>query len=230
MIKDMGTLLYPLISTQCKTIFWDFDGVIKESVDVKSDAFEKLFLPFGTEIAKQVRSHHENNGGMSRFDKLPIYLKWSGNPPTQMIVEEYANRFSTLVKQKVIDSPWVPGIKDYLSSYHNKQTFFLITATPNDEIYDIIVDLNINCYFKEIIGAPIKKVDAIKLLLNKYPIKIKHALMVGDSYTDYEAAKDNNITFILRKTILNSHLQTKLNCKMVNNIMDLPRSISKIRF
>ena len=29
------------------TLFWDFDGVIKESVAVKSDAYERLFAPFG---------------------------------------------------------------------------------------------------------------------------------------------------------------------------------------
>ena len=226
----METLIYPQVSAGSKIIFWDFDGVIKESVDVKSDAFEKLFLPFGTEIAKKARLHHENNGGMSRFDKLPIYLRWSGISPTHMNVEEYANRFSSLVKQKVIDSPWVPGIKDYLSSYQKKQIFFLVTSTPHDEINDISVDLKINGYFREIIGAPIKKGAAIKLLLNKYSIKIKQVLMVGDSYTDYEAARENNITFILRKTTLNSHLQTKLNCEMVDNIMSLPRCISKIRF
>ena len=57
-------------------IIWDFDGVIKDSVKVKSDAFEQLFLPFGKKLAKEVRLHHETNGGMSRFDKLHIYWSW----------------------------------------------------------------------------------------------------------------------------------------------------------
>ena len=38
---------------KAKTIFWDFDGVIKDSVSVKSDAFEELFLPFGSDVAKK---------------------------------------------------------------------------------------------------------------------------------------------------------------------------------
>ena len=56
-------------------IFWDFDGVIKESVDIKGKAFQKLFEVYGTEVMEMVRIHHENNGGMSRFDKFPVYLK-----------------------------------------------------------------------------------------------------------------------------------------------------------
>ena len=28
-----------------RVIFWDFDGVIKDSVPVKTEAFRKIFLP-----------------------------------------------------------------------------------------------------------------------------------------------------------------------------------------
>ena len=41
-----------LIKT-ASVIFWDFDGVIKDSVSVKSDAFVQLFLPFGKQISKE---------------------------------------------------------------------------------------------------------------------------------------------------------------------------------
>ena len=97
-----------------KTIFWDFDGVIKDSVVVKSDAFEQLFLPFGDEVAISVREHHEANGGISRFKKLPIYLNWAGEEVTAELIDEYARKFSQLAKQKVVNSEWVVGILDYL--------------------------------------------------------------------------------------------------------------------
>ena len=59
-----------------KVVFWDFDGVIKDSVGVKSDAFESIFLPFGRDVAAKVREHHEKNGGVSRHKKIPLYLAW----------------------------------------------------------------------------------------------------------------------------------------------------------
>ncbi len=77
-----------------KVVFWDFDGVIKDSVEVKSDAFEQLFLPFGKDIAKKVRIHHEENGGISRFDKLPIYLDWAGQTLSTQLIDEYSGKFS----------------------------------------------------------------------------------------------------------------------------------------
>ena len=66
-----------------RLIFWDFDGVIKDSVDVKTQEFVKLFESSGSHVAEQVRLHHEANGGISRFEKLPLYLHWAGEDPTE---------------------------------------------------------------------------------------------------------------------------------------------------
>jgi HAD superfamily hydrolase (TIGR01549 family) len=200
-----------------KTIFWDFDGVIKESVTVKSDAFEQLFLPFGKEVAINVRKHHEANGGMSRFDKLPIYLKWVGQEAIEELTTEYEEKFSRFVKQKVTNSDWVSGILDYLENNRHYQQFFLITATPQQEIESIIDQLNIPSYFKQIIGAPIKKEDALKNIVVDFSINPEEAIMVGDSINDYEAAVINNVKFVLRKTDLNKDLQNKLTCLMIDN-------------
>ena len=38
-------------------IFWDFDGVIKESVSVKTDAYVELFRPYGSHVCKKIRKH-----------------------------------------------------------------------------------------------------------------------------------------------------------------------------
>ena len=51
----------------CKLIFWDFDGVIKDSVEVKTHAFEYLFPDGDADFLRKVRMHHEANGGMSRL-------------------------------------------------------------------------------------------------------------------------------------------------------------------
>jgi len=200
-------------------IFLDFDGVIKDSVEVKSDAFEKLFVSFGSNFAKRVRKHHEINGGMSRFEKLDIYLNWSGQTITQELLDDHLAKFSKLVKQKVIDSDWVPGIIEYFSKLYEKPTLYLVTATPQPEIEEILLKLKIRHFFREVVGAPIKKKDAIKKLLKKFFIKPDNSLMVGDSFSDYNAAKQNNVPFVLRRTNLNKDLQNRLDCRMIDNFL-----------
>ena len=153
-----------MVKINANAVFWDFDGVIKDSIMVKSDAFEQIFLHFGKEIAKKVRDHHEANGGMSRYDKLPIYLNWAGKESSIELINEYAENFSKLVKYKVINSEWVLGALDYLKNNYDYQQFFLITATPQQEIEEILSALKIDSYFNEIVGSPTKKM----LQLNKY--------------------------------------------------------------
>ncbi len=200
-----------------KTIFWDFDGVIKESVEIKSDAFEELFKPFGVSVAKRVREHHEKNGGMSRFEKFPIYLEWAEQEISQQLISEYLYRFSELVRQKVIDSEWVPGVFNYLKNNIKGRAFFLITATPQKEIEYIVNQLEIESYFMRIVGSPTTKGDAINKLLTQYSIKSEQAIMIGDSRSDYEASMMNKVPFILRRTKLNKKLQIKLDCQMFDD-------------
>ena len=58
-----------------KGIIFDFDGVIVESVKVKSNAFSELYKQFGKDVVQKVIRHHEANGGVSRFEKIKYYHK-----------------------------------------------------------------------------------------------------------------------------------------------------------
>jgi len=166
-----------------------------------------------------VRNHHEANGGMSRYDKLPIYLEWADQVVSTDSINEYAKKFSQLVKNKVINSEWVAGVLDYLNENSIHQRFFLVTATPQQEIEEILSALNIAHFFKDIIGSPIDKGEAIKQLLYRYEITPEQSIMIGDAVTDYNAATKNGVLFILRKTAINRSLQQQLSCQMIENFL-----------
>ena len=42
-------------------IFFDFDGVIAESVDIKTQAFHQMYKIYGEDIAQKVAHHHIQN-------------------------------------------------------------------------------------------------------------------------------------------------------------------------
>ncbi|WP_276613020.1 HAD family hydrolase [Cylindrospermopsis raciborskii] len=195
------------IISSANLVFWDFDGVIKESVDVKTRAFEALFLPHGSEIAAKVRLHHEANGGVSRFEKMPLYLTWAGIEPTESTVKVWCDRFSDLVLQAVLESPWVPGVPDYLETHYQQQHFILVTATPQTEIDVILHRLGITHWFRQVFGAPTRKAEAIGLVLNQQQISPQYALMIGDAESDWNAAQSHGVPFILRLTKINRALQ-----------------------
>jgi phosphoglycolate phosphatase-like HAD superfamily hydrolase len=194
---------------QMHVVFWDFDGVIKDSVAVKSVGFEQLFLPYGQEVASRVRQHHEANGGVSRFDKMPVYLSWAGLPATAGNVQKFCERFSQLVQQAVIDAAWVPGVREYLLARHGSQHFVLVTATPQKEIESILHTLDIAQCFRQVYGAPASKTTAIGVVLAHLKCRAEYALMIGDSDADFDAAHANQVSFLLRRTALNQALQQR---------------------
>ncbi|WP_443640359.1 HAD family hydrolase [Candidatus Njordibacter sp. Uisw_039] len=201
-----------------KIVFWDFDGVIKDSVEVKTTAYVELFRPYGKEIYDRVKQHHEAHSGVSRFDKIPLYLAWAGEPVTAEKVAELCEYFSQLVVQAVINSPWVPGVYEYLLAHCKKQYFVLVTATPQREIEHILAALNIAHCFCKCYGAPTGKTIAINDALQQLKISPSDAIMLGDAEGDYKAALANHVAFVLRRTAINHHLQARHEGAAFNNL------------
>jgi len=202
-----------------KVIFWDFDGVIKDSVNIKTFAYYSLFEKFGKDIASKVKFHHLKNGGMSRFKKFPIYLEMAGIDTSKKNIEQYCNMFGDLVYDEVIRCPWIQGAKEYLLENKYKQIFILVTATPQNEINKILEALKIDKCFLKIFGAPTTKIDAISGVINEYRYDTKECLMVGDSSADLDAAKVNKIEFLLRKHEFNKALLNKFNLNYLDNFL-----------
>lgn len=192
-----------------KIIFWDFDGVIKDSVFVKARAFEKLFEFADQNVIEQVRQHHLKFGGVSRFEKLKIYLEWAGVNPTPSQVEKFAQKFSEIVFSEVVSSEWVPGVFEYLKDNYTDQIYVLVTATPQKEIEAILTTIGIAPFFRKIHGAPVKKHIAIAEALSDFNIELEKSVLIGDSESDYEAAIKTKMQFILRTASYNSELTKK---------------------
>lgn len=181
-------------------IFWDFDGVIKESIEIKSQAFFQLFLPFGINVAKKIRQHHEENQGISRYEKFPIYFKWVGLSPDNDLLEKYYSDFRRLVFQGVIDAPWVPGVERYLRTNKYRQKFVLVSATPQAELEELLDAHNIASCFTDVFGAPLQKGEAVLKIIHSEKINPTDCLLIGDSESDFRASQVAGIAFLLRRT------------------------------
>ena len=183
-----------------KNIFFDFDGVIADSVSVKTDAFYKLYESYGAETANKVVEHHKANGGMSRFEKFVYYHNnFLNKEIDEDGINELSAKFSELVKQGVIDAKEVDGSHEYILKNHNKYNMFVITGTPTDESIEICKSRGIYKYFKGIYGSPNKKDYWCNYILDKYKLKKEETIFVGDAMADYNAAIKASLKFYLRE-------------------------------
>ena len=63
--------------TKFETIFLDFDGTLKISDKIKGVLFYEIFNGYTKPIHKnKILQHHYDNLGLSRYKKIPIYMKY----------------------------------------------------------------------------------------------------------------------------------------------------------
>ena len=158
-----------------ETIFFDCDGVILDSVDIKTKAFEKIFKPYGKENAKKGVEFHLIHGGISRFDKFRYFFKniLQLEVSNQTILE-LGEQFSNFVLEEVLKSSFIDGALETIQELKKKNVpAYVISGTPNDEIQYIFNKRNLSQFFQEIHGAPRKKNEIISDILarNNYSNK-----------------------------------------------------------
>tara|TARA_B100001063_G_C16721362_1_gene533781 strand:+ start:348 stop:992 length:645 start_codon:yes stop_codon:yes gene_type:complete len=191
-----------------KAIVYDFDGVICDSVDVKTEAFAHIYKKYGLEIVENVKKYHIENGGISRFEKFKHYHSdFLGIKLSNKQLISLGNTFSKLVKKKVIESPFINGASDFISTNSKFFLQFICTGTPENEILEIAQKKKISLFFNEIYGSPKSKVEIIHLIKKKYNLQPEEIVFFGDAMTDYNSSKKCNISFIGIENDLNSFPQ-----------------------
>lgn len=180
-----------------QAFFFDFDGVLADSVEVKTKAFAKLFEPHGAEIVAKVVDYHRRHGGMTRVEKFHYYYKeFLKETLTDKMLAELCRQFSRLVVDQVVSSPEIKGAKAFLMKWHERISCYVISATPDDEIRAIVRHRGLQMYFKEVLGSSASKSENLKTLLDKYRFNPARCIFFGDAESDYRAAKECGVEFI----------------------------------
>ena len=205
-----------------KGIIFDFDGVIVESLQVKTDAFAELYQSYGENVTKKVVKHNQANGGMSRFEKIKLYHESLLNKMiTNEEIEELAGQFSKLVVKKVIKSPYVSGVLEFIQKSAKKYKLFISTGTPTDEIKYILDKRGISKYFMEIYGSPEEKSVHLSKIIDNYNYYPNELVFYGDASTDIYAAEKTNIPFVLIKNNFNEQIVKSFKGKIISNFKSL---------
>ena len=176
----------------------DFDGVVLESVEVKTEAFKRLFS-FAPDHIGEIVEFHRQNGGMSRYDKIrQIYAEILNKPLSEKRFTELVERFSGLVLDGVLASPSVRGAEEFLEYSSSKVPIYIVSATPEAEVQDIVRRRGMDRYFKHVYGSPRPKSDCIREILNETCTDPDRVLFVGDAPNDWKAAREVGTRFIAR--------------------------------
>jgi phosphoglycolate phosphatase len=178
-------------------LLMDFDGVILDSAELKTQAFATVYEGEAPSKVEQVLAYQRLHGGVTRRAKFEYFERnifgRSGDSET---IERLASTYRDLIYEAVIACPFVRGTDDFLRAAEGRIDLHVVSGTPQQELREIIDRRNLASYFQTIIGAPTTKLAAFQTILSDRKLIATKAAAIGDAPTEYWAAEELGIPFI----------------------------------
>ena len=186
--------------TRLKVIALDFDGTLVESNNIKDRAFETIFSEW-PEHTKSMMQWHLTHDSIERREKFRYFVEEILALPGQNdLIEKLSSRFGQLTKEAIIECPYVKGAYEFLEYIRNRVSVYLVSATPQLDLDQIIKARGLGGYFKDVYGAPINKTKALKKIMITEKVSVSEIKFIGDSPEDQQCANNLGIQFIGRKS------------------------------
>lgn len=181
-----------------KALALDFDGVVLDSVQVKSRAMAALFADEQPGDVAAIVALHERLGGIDRYRKFDmIHADILRRPLSPERRAELGRRFSELALREVLDSPFIAGAPELLAECRRRNIpVFVASGTPEDELRDIVARRGLVPLLAEVHGSPRTKPVILAELMERHGLRPDEMVFVGDALTDFEAAQVTAIPFI----------------------------------
>ena len=180
-----------------KTILWDFDGVILDSMKIKGDGFIELFEGYNDIKVRELEKYHYENGGVSRFEKIEYFFKELLNQKiSEKEILDLAEKFALIIEKKIYNqSNLIEDTLVFIQNHSHMYNFHIVSGAEHKELNKICTYFNLDKFFLTINGSPRKKELLVKDLLEQYNYQREQTILIGDSITDYNAAYNNSIKF-----------------------------------
>jgi phosphoglycolate phosphatase-like HAD superfamily hydrolase len=180
-----------------RNILFDFDGVILDSMTIRSYGFRKIFEKFDDKLIEKLLRYHNENGGLSRYIKIKyFYNKLLGKEILEKDIQNYANNFSEIMKKKLTNKDYlIADTLEFIKDGFKEYNLHIVSGSDGEELRFLCKELGVSNYFKSIHGSPTHKNELVESVLFDNDYVEKETILIGDSVNDYEAAEANNIDF-----------------------------------
>ena len=183
-----------------RAIVFDFDGVILESANIKTEAFLEVYAAFPDKLAA-IRDYHIANAGISRYVKFEhiqrniLRLSYTEEDKKRVSAE-----FERLTRERIFSCPQVPGAEALLQGLRGRVQRIVGSGTPQAELELIVATRKMGDWFEELWGTPRVKADILRDVMARHGLSQQQVLMVGDGMSDYDAACAAGTRFLARET------------------------------
>lgn len=180
-----------------RTLLFDFDGVVIDSMPIRESGFRRIFAEFPQEAVDRLVEFHRANGGLSRYVKIRHFFEVIlGDAISDEQVQGYADRFSAMMRRE-LSAPerLTAATVGFIRGHQDRFKFHLVSGSDQEELRYLCGCLGISDAFISIHGSPTPKIDLVARVLRDFACDADDTALVGDSINDYDAAVSNKIRF-----------------------------------
>ncbi len=180
-----------------QAVFFDFDGVLADSAQIKAQAFRSLYEEHGPDIVEAAVAHHAAHEGVSRVIKIAYcHREFLGIDLDDAALSALVQRYQAIVEHQVIACDPIEGALEFLEFCHGAAPLFVASGTPQDELRRIVSARGMEHYFTEVRGSPDTKDVIVRAASAQHGFDPSKALFLGDAMTDHDAARACGCEFI----------------------------------
>lgn len=187
-----------MIPRPLRAVIFDFDGVILDSNELKTEAFREVFARF-PEHADRMMAYHHAHVSQSRYAKFAYLVEdLLGRPGDRQAIDALADAFAARLRARMDTCPFVPGAREMLEDLGRDVPLYLASVTPEAELLRLLEVHGIRRHFTRVFGCPPwTKPDAVAAIVQERG-GADGLVLVGDSSGDQQAAAANGVPFVAR--------------------------------
>ena len=191
----MGQLIHAVV--------FDFDGVLVDSNDIKTEAYKYIFKDYIQNSAfreKKIMSLVEKRRGKDRFDIIHFIIS-ELNPSGSNLdsngryYEGLCQDYGSYCERRVIEADEIVGAGNALEELKNYR-LFINSATPDEPLKRALMGRKIASHFEKMLGSSGSKSENLVQIMNFCKIGPENIVFVGDAESDFLAARDTGCHFI----------------------------------
>lgn len=193
----MTTPVSPRQKPEVAAIFFDFDGVILDSVMLKEQVFRDMVAREWPEHVDACMDYFLSHGGTSRIQKFRwIWSNILGREMDESAIDALGREFSRRVYELVVGCAYIPGADRFLDAFADRVPSFVISGTPEPELRGIVRDRGMSGFFRGVFGSPPTKVQIGERIFAEHGYRREHVWFIGDATTDRDAARALGVRFV----------------------------------
>lgn len=179
-----------------RLVFFDCDGVIFDSNGFKLAAMDRVLSDYPEPLRQSMASFWRNNGGMSRHVKFEHFFReLAPSPDWESLTRAAVERFGeySLDGYRHVDA--LPGALALMQSI-GRERLVVVSGADQAELHQVFQLKQLDPLVSEVLGAPIKKLDLVKTVLEARGLRARDTLFIGDGARDFEVCQTLRMPFV----------------------------------